>query len=144
MYGEKKERKSHQSQSHRIHHKKKWLLILKVWSAGRGLATAFNQCRLPWNVVLVSVTATVTPAASTQYLQYPPAQRAAHSLSLNAHSNHSLPLETLFFPCLSLSPRHSLSVSFALRLSSSGSISWNDSEHSSTQLGSKDQRGPVQ
>lgn len=32
----KKERfkkKTHQSQSHRIYHKKKWLLILKVWSA---------------------------------------------------------------------------------------------------------------
>lgn len=44
---------------------------------------------------LVSVTDTRTPAASTQY---PPAQRAAHSLSPGAHSNHSLPLETLFSP----------------------------------------------
>lgn len=32
----------HQVQSHRIYHKKKWLLILKVWSVGRGPATAFK------------------------------------------------------------------------------------------------------
>lgn len=85
-------------QSDMIYLQKEFLLIRRVWSVDRGLATAFNQCRLPWNVVLVSVTATVTPAVSTQYLQYPPTQCAAHSTSINVHSNHSLSPETLFSP----------------------------------------------
>lgn len=86
--------------------------MLKVWAAGRGLATAFNECRLPWNVVLVSVTATVTPAASSTI---PPTTTAATTHPSVA----SVCIPTIHFPWrlpfphLSLSPCHSLSLSFS-------------------------------
>ena len=85
-----------------------------MWLVGRGPATAFNQCRLPWNVVLVSVTATVTPAASTQYLQYPPSPVcSSFTEPQRTFQPFTSPGDSLF-PCLSLSPRHLLSLSLSL------------------------------
>lgn len=102
------------------------LLVLKVWLAPRHSATVFSAmkccfwCQSQPLWLLLPQHNTCTPPTSTP-TPHPPS--SACSSFTGAHSNHSLPLETLFLPLsLPLTPSLAPLFLFSLRLSSSVSV----------------------